>query len=113
MIEWMKQKDFWNNFEKEYKAFGRYLKHGEPFEISMPELRARIKEAPIFCPDEGDMPGPIERWYGKIESHLFIITHYYHHEMLKLSEITCEDSDEAKAVVLKALNELKKWNPYI
>ena len=112
MINWMKQADFWNKFESEYRPKKRFLNHDHYFEISMPDLRARIRENPVFSPDEGDFPGPVERWYGEIGGHLFIVTHYYRQDYPTASEISCEDNDEAKTTVLKHMEKLKAENPY-
>ncbi len=68
--------------------------------------------SPVFCPPEGDLPGPFERWYGKTNGHLFLLTHFYHPTYPKLTSIAVEPKDDIATIVLAAMKHLLALDPY-
>lgn len=112
MISWLDQSDFEARFESEYRPNGRFLSEESNVNARLVELRARIPVAPAFTPaSDGDFPGPAERWYGEVSSHLFLLTHYYE-ESGALTILTVEPASAARAAVRPAVESLLELNPY-
>jgi hypothetical protein len=111
-INWISRSNFWKVYNKNYQEHGRYLNKELEFSISLEDLRARILEPPVFTPLEEDFPGPVERWYGKVENHLFILTHYYHPEYQHMTAVYLEDRKDVVEIVMKALNDFKALKVY-
>ena len=110
-IEWITREAFWKLFEEEYEPNNRYLTMDIEFPIMLEELRQRIKVPPVFTLLDEDFPGPVERWYGKIETDLFILTHYYHRDYPEMTMVRIEDKKDFEELVLKSLNDFKLLNP--
>jgi hypothetical protein len=110
-FSWIERSEYWHTFESEYRPNNRYTVVESSFIMPLDELRLRIKQPPIFRPFEEDFPGPVERWYGKIEMDLFTLTHYYGNQGVDHNVIVCEND-----IVSKKLNEefeiFKVNNPY-
>lgn len=105
-IRWITRQDFWTEFETAYTPHKRGLDKEIYLPCVLEDLRARIKIAPVFTPIEDDFPGPVERWYGAVDDHLFLLTHYYHPQYPKLTIITCETNDEAECVIMAEMRKL-------
>ena len=112
MIEWLTQAEFWESFEFRYRPEGRLLSEEVEVDAALVELRARIETAPVFTPaSDGDFPGPVERWYGRVLGHLFLLTHYYEHSG-RYTLLTIEPGSAARDAVVPAVRALLKSSPY-
>ena len=105
-VEWLERSEFWSEFDERYRKFDRYLDKEMDYPMAMEEIRARVDQPPVYTPLEADHPGPCERWYGKINGNLLILTFYYHTQYPKLTALTIEDNQSVEEEVLK---ELTKW----
>lgn len=111
-IKWISREKFWSIFESEYRIGNRYLDKEIYFPIMLEELRARISEPPVYTPLEEDFPGPVERWYGFLDNHIFTLTHYYHVEKPELTLVSMEDDEDIEKIILDALTEFKALKLY-
>lgn len=78
MLEWMEKEVFDALFLKIHESSDAYWLT-EEFWISatLDWLKKRISVAPRETPvDEEDFPGPVLRWYGRVDGKLFLLTHY-------------------------------------
>lgn len=109
-IAWMSRSEFSDRFQVEYKDRGRYLNKVINFKIRMDDIRSRIRQPPMFTPPEEDFPGPVERWYGSYDGHLFHLTHYYGLEIE--NSVACEDDEVVINLITNALTKFREINPY-
>jgi hypothetical protein len=113
VIEWLAGPDFVALFESEYRPDGRFLTEEHDLDVPLVDLRARVSMSPIFTPaSDGDQfPGPVERWYGRVAGHLFLLTHSYE-QSGRMTILTIEPSPGAREAVQPAIQTLIKTNPY-
>ena len=106
MIEWLPRSAFRAEFESEYRPLGRYISEESHLDVSLAELQVRIPVASVHTPvDDEDFPGPVERWYGRVAGHLFLLT-YYHHPSDRVAILALEPRFEAREAVRTAVQEL-------
>lgn len=101
---WHSRSEFWELFDNEYGAQQRQLAQYFHLPLALSAIRARIAQPPEFTPLEESFPGPVERWYGQVGEHLFVLTHYYSPDGLQTVVVT-EDTQEAIAAVTSLLKE--------
>ena len=97
MIEWIERDLFWEAFNKEYKSENRYLNEIAYFPCEIKDIRSICKTEPIEPPrEEGDQPGPVLRWYIRVDDDLVIITYHIHEKPYA----TLEFEDDKDSLVL-------------
>jgi hypothetical protein len=110
-IRWLNRNGFWQQFDNEYLVKGRFLAKNIEFPIKLEQIRARILDIhPVFSPFEEDFPGPVERWYGESNGHLFLLTYYYRTPPFTI--VCMEDNSDAEREILDSLKTFKDLNPY-
>ena len=108
MIEWITKSKFWEIFQSEYKPYNRYLNEVGYFECTLDKLKKIAKTEPVDTPkDESDFPGPVLRWYVRINGHLALITHHYQHDSPFVDvEFEDDDQDLVREVIREELQNL-------
>lgn len=113
MIQWLPRAVFMEAAKKEPDT------HGVPprvmeFTMRLQDIRGRIPDvAPEFTPvEDGDFPGPVERWYGKVDIHLFTMTYHYGSPNPHLVEVLYYPADEAGRAIGFALEQWRRSNPW-
>lgn len=112
-IQWLTKEDFWKPVADHPKA------QAEPdgeFDFQMPlhEIRARIRNVPPeFTPaDECDFPGPVERWYGIVEGHRFMLTYLYGSPVAHCVTVQHAPCAVAETAVKAAIERWRAERPY-
>ena len=112
-IVWLERDAFWSQLEVRYRREGRGLTDESAVAIGLADLRARISMPPTFTPaGDEDFPGPVERWYGHVAGHLFILTFYYHPDHSRMTRLIREATSDAEAIVGPAIRSLVEINPH-
>jgi hypothetical protein len=82
--------------------------------VPLDEIRARIASpAPRFTPTEdGDFPGPVERWYGSFSGRGFTLTYHYRAPETDLLIASHCETDEHSEQLSEALTVWRETSPY-
>jgi hypothetical protein len=114
-INWLQKEDFWK-----YVAVRHDMNPCPPdfeFGFSMPFylLRSLIpgiepNETPV---DEGDFPGPVARWYARVDGRCFPVTCHTSGEPPPSVVVACDNSVGATGVVMKVIGVVLESLPDI
>lgn len=77
-MDWLDREDFFLYFDKNYRPQENWINKSICLDLQFEELCNIIGREPVHDPDDGDQPGPIDRWYGRIDDFLFMVTYYDH-----------------------------------
>jgi hypothetical protein len=112
-IQWLDKEDFWKPVADRPNAQTRQDAEFH-FQLPLHEIRARIRSAPPeFTPDdECDFPGPVERWYGIVDGHRFMMTYCYSSPVADCVTVQHEPSEAAAAAVSAAIETWRLQRPY-
>ncbi len=100
-MEWLERYKFWDAFNGRYRPNKIWLDDQLSVDLRFEHLCNEIPIAPVRNPDDGDEPGPINKWYGNNNGFLFTVKHY-DHETKNLTVIEC--------VAKKANDEEYQWS---
>ena len=112
-IHWHSKADFWKPVAEHPKILSE---QDGKFHFQMPlhEIRARIRSVPPeFTPaDECDFPGPVERWYGVVDGHRFMLTYWYSSPVSHCVTVQHEPGAAAEEAVRAAIERWRLQSPY-
>ncbi len=77
-MEWLDRDRFWKIFNSNYRPKKKWLDDLLCVDLFFEQLCNVIPLAPVRNSDDGDEPGPINKWYGDINGFLFTAKHYDH-----------------------------------
>lgn len=76
-IRWMEKAEFWSSVSEDVPTDQQ--DDGITFTMPLSEITPKIPIPPVDTPtDEGDFPGPVSRWYGRLFGCPFIFTYHHH-----------------------------------
>ena len=111
-ITWMEQSSFWEHVKQRHESAPCHSDDGEfSIAMSMEDIRARIQDVPPrYTPKEdGDFPGPVERWYGVLEERCFTLTYDYTLETVRVSY---ENSKGTEDIVRQGIEAWRMASPF-